>query len=329
MARRKTKHKTGLKRIAGIGIKTHNPWIGYVCLNCGELNCTPLEGALLDPQTAYLTESWHCRKCKYIHSKSSPLPFKSWPSEFTDPTSLKCQRFWEAFFRIFTENKEAYWKQCNLCGHILPSSAFSRHKGWGPLEKQMECRSCKGAINAHLNPKRTKQQLYESNIKRRVGDLLLEGENVTVDKNFINQLFKRFNGKCFKTGKTLIRKDRRSWEIDHILPSSFLYPLTKENAALLSREANSKKRNKWPSHFYTNTELLKLARLTGADLSLLSRQKPVVNPNINVDKCVTRYLRVREHSSLSKRIKELKKLLEDYNLVIRLSRRNKKLLGYI
>ena len=46
--------------------------------------------------------------------------------------------------------------------------------------------------------------------------------------------------------------------------------MTKENAALLSKEANNNKRNKWSSHFYTNNELIKLARITGADLSLLS-----------------------------------------------------------
>jgi len=45
--------------------------------------------------------------------------------------------------------------------------------------------------------------------------------------------------------------------------------------------------------------------------------------------CVKRYLQVREHSNLKKRIKELKKLLEDYTLIDNLSVENKKLLGYI
>jgi hypothetical protein len=329
MTRRKTKHRTGLPRIKGIGTKVHNAWIGYVCINCETLNLFSIGNQLLDPNEVYRTAQWECRKCNYLHSKDSPLPFKEWPSDYTDPNSIKCQRFWQAFFRIATENKEAYWKQCNACGRILPSNAFSRHSGWGPLEKQMECRSCKGAINAYLNPKRTKQQLYESNIKRRVGDLLLEGENQPIDKNFIDDLFRRFNGRCFKTGVRLDKRKRNAWEIDHILPSSWLYPLTKENAALLSKEANNNKRNKWPSHFYTNNELIKLAKITGGDLALFSKKEPVVNPNINVDKCVTRYLQVREHSRLDKRIRELKKLLRDYGLIDKLSTPNKKLLGYI
>jgi len=326
MTRRKSKHKTGLPRIQGIGIKVHDAWIGFVCINCFHLNLFSIGNKLLTPDYAYNHAEWECTECGYKHSKSSPLPFNNWPVEFIEPNSIKCQRFWKAFFRIATENKEAYWKKCNACGRVLPSNAFDRHKEWGPLEKQMECRSCKGAINAFLNPKRTRQQLYESNIKRRVGDLLLEGENETID---IDELFERFNGKCFKTGETLNKEDRSSWEIDHILPSSYLYPLTKENAALLSKEANSRKGNKWPSHFYTNTELIKLAKITGADLSLLSRIDPIVNPNIDVDKCVSRYLNVREKSNLNKRIKELKKLLEDYNLVDKISEENKRLLGYI
>lgn len=326
MPRRKTKHRTGLPRIKGIGKGVHNAWIGYVCINCEVLNLFSIGDKLLDSNETYSTAKWSCSKCEYLHSKDSPLPFREWPAEYTDPTSIKCQRFWQAFFRIATENKEAYWKRCNACGRILPSNAFSRHIGWGPLEKQMECRSCKGAINAYLNPKRTKQQLYESNIKRRVGDLLLEGENQHI---YIDDLFRRFNGKCFKTGVKLNKKDRGSWEIDHILPSSWLYPLTKENAALLSKEANDNKRNKWPSHFYTNNELINLARLTGADLDLLSQKEPIVNTRIDVDKCVTRYLQVRERSNLSKRIKELKRLLEDYRLIDKISLKNKKLLGYV
>jgi hypothetical protein len=325
MSRRKTKNRTGLARIDGIGTKTHNPWVGFICLNCGELTTLPLKDSLLGSRAAYETEAWRCRKCGYIHSKDSPLPFKDWPSAYTDPSSIKCQRFWEAFFRVVSENKEAYWKQCNVCGRVLPSNSFSRHTGWGPLEKQMECRCCKGAINAYLNPKRTKQQLHESSVRRRIGDLLIEGENEKID---IDDLFRRFGGKCFKTKKPLDINDRDSWRIDHILPSSWLYPLEKENAALLSRDANDNKRDVWPSRFYTNTELIDLAKITGADLSLLSKRKPVVNTHIDVDKCVSRVLQVRERSDLSKRIRGLKKLLEDYNLIQRLSKENKRLLGY-
>lgn len=122
----------------------------------------------------------------------------------------------------------------------------------------MECRSCKAVINTNLNPKRTKEQLHESAVKRRIADLLLVGEN---EKLNFEELFKRFDGKCFKTGKILSIKNRKSWAIDHILPSRWLYPLTTTNATLLSKEANDNKRDKWPSEFYTNDELKKLAIL--------------------------------------------------------------------
>lgn len=174
MPRRKTRHKTGLRRIKGIGTKVHNAWVGYVCLSCKTPNYLSVGDKLLEPIETYYTAKWKCGNCGYIHSKDSPLPFKNWPSEYIDPSSIKCQRFWKAFFRISTESKESYFKQCNACGRILPFNAFDKHSVWGPLERQMECRSCKGAINAYLNPKRTKQQLLESNIKRRVADLLLE-----------------------------------------------------------------------------------------------------------------------------------------------------------
>ncbi len=189
----------------------------------------------------------------------------------------------------------------------------------------MECRSCKGAINAVLNPKRTKQQLHEASSKRRIGDLLLSGDNKEID---IENLFKRFKGKCFKSGKPLDINQRKTWNIDHVLPSRYLYPLTEENAALLSKEANDNKRDRWPSEFYTNNELIQLAKIIGADLSLLAKTEPIINEDIDVDACVTRFLSVREKSNLNKRIKELKKLLADNKLIGKLSSKNKKLLGY-
>ena len=323
MTRRVTRNITGLSRIEGIPY--HDVWVGFICLNCKELNNVDIGNNLINPKNAYDSCEWKCSKCDYTHSKDSDLPFEHWKEEFTIAESIVAQRFWEAFFRIATENPEAYWKQCNACGRILPFNAFSKHSGWGSLERQMECRSCKGAINAFLNPKRTKQQLHESSVRRRIADLLVEGENESIE---IQDLFKRFNNKCFKTGIKLEICDRASFEIDHILPSKWLYPLKMENACLLSTDANANKKGKWPSEFYTNNELIDLARITGADLSLISSKTPLINTNINVNKCVERYLQVREKSHLPKRISELKKILTDYDLSGKLSAANKKLLGF-
>jgi hypothetical protein len=322
MARRQSRNVTGLKRIEGIDV--HAAWAAFQCLSCSELNLVHVGGALLDPKEALRSAKWACKKCKYLHSAGSKLPFKDWPAAFRSPKSLQAQRFWQGFFRVATEHASSYWKQCNACGRIQPFNAFSKHTGWGPLERQMECRGCKGAINAELNPLRTAEQMHESSLRRRVADLLLKGENRRVA---FKPLFERFEGRCFKTGKKLTLEDRRTWAIDHVLPSRYLYPLSDHNAALLSVEANNAKRDRWPSEFYTNNQLIRLAKLIGADLGLLASKAPVLNPNINVNACVSRFLKVRERSNLPKRIAELKKLLRDYDLVKMLSPENRRLLG--
>ena len=322
MARRKTVNQTGIKRLSNIPF--HDAWVAYKCVNCQEMNYIQIGQTLLSPSEAIENCVWICEHCDFVHAKESDLPFQNWDEEFLSADSTTVLRFWEGFFRIATENPEAYWKQCNVCGRILPFSAFSKHSKWGVLERQMECRSCKGAINAVLNPKRTKQQLQESSVRRRIADLFVESENINID---IEDLFKRFDSKCFKTGKQLDINQRNTWNIDHIIPSKYLYPLNVANAALLSVEANSNKRDMWPNKFYTNNELIELAKITGANLELISSPKPIINHNINVNNGVVRYLQVREMSDLPKRIKEIKKILEVYQLTDNLSDENKQLLG--
>lgn len=321
--RRDSTNETGIARIEGISY--HDAWIGYKCLQCKSINHIQIGQSLLSPDDAYENCVWTCEHCGYIHSKDSNLPFDHWDEKHKDSEFLPSQRFWVGFFRSLTEHVESYWKQCNCCGRILPFSAFSKHANWGPLERQMECRACKGAINAELNPKRTAEQLHESSVRRRIADIFVLEQNETID---IKDLFKRFENKCFKTNIPLNINERDTWDIDHILPSVFLWPLTKENAALLSKNANNAKKAKWPSKFYTNSELIKLASITGANLSLLSSKSPVINSDIDVNKGVERYLNVREGSNLSKRIDEIKKIIIDYSLIDRLTPENRKLLGF-
>ncbi len=323
MARRKTVNETGISRLSNIPF--HDAWVAYKCVSCHEMNYVRVGQTLLRPDSAVENCVWTCEHCGFVHAKESDLPFQNWEAEFLNADSTTALRFWEGFFRIATENHEAYWKQCNVCGRILPFSAFSKHAGWGVLERQMECRSCKGAINAILNPKRTKEQHQESTVRRRIADLFVESENEKID---IEDLFKRFDSKCFKTGKPLDINQRDTWNIDHILPSVYLYPLTKANAALLSKEANNNKRAIWPSKYYTNNQLLELAKITGANLELISSPKPVINHRIDVNSGVAKYLQVREKSDLLKRVKDIKKILEVYQLTDHLSDENKQLLGF-
>jgi len=324
MARRSATNTTGIARTEGV--RAHDAWVGFVCVCCGQLTTISIGERLLTPELALADCRWSCAHCQFVHAKDRHLPeWANWPEESRAAGSLPTHRFWQGFFRIHTENPAAYWKQCNVCGQVLPFAAFSKHRGWGPLEKQMECRSCKGAINAMLNPLRTKEQMHESAARRRVAQLLLKGEN---ERLSFDDLFDRFGSRCFKTKQPLDINARHTWQIDHILPATYLYPLTKENACLLSAEANQAKKASWPSQHYTAGQLVELARITGTDLELLSRKEPVVNPDIDVDACVSRYLRVREGSNLAKRVQELKDLLEDFDLLASLSKANRKLLGY-
>ena len=323
MPRRETTNKTGISRIQGGGF--HDAWVGFACVKCGHVNTLRVGESLLSPEIAHASAIWRCEACAFVHSANADLPdWPHWQAEYRVATSTAAQRFWQGFFRIYTEKASSYWKLCNTCGRVQPFHAFSRHVGWGPLELQMECRGCKGAINAVLNPKRTKEQLHESALRRRVADLLLEGEN---QKLSFADLFARFGHQCFKTGKPLNIKERSTWQVDHILPSRYLYPLTLENACLLSSEVNQNKKARWPGEFFTNDELMRLAEITGANLALLASPWPVVNTQIDVNRCVTRFLTVRQGTSLAKRLTELKAMLAEYELIGQLTAKNRKLLG--
>ena len=327
MVRRPTQNETGIDRIPLENSNVHDAWAVYICVNCRAINYVHIGNSLVSPEHAYQNYAWECTACGFVHSKNADLPdnWKNWRPELLEKEELTVERFWQAFFRISTENPEAYWKQCNVCGRILPNHAFSKHKGFGPLEKQMECRACKGAINAVLNCQRTSEQLRESSIRRRVADMFVEEYNERID---IQALFNRFGGKCFKTGKCLDIAKTGSWHIDHILPSKYLYPLTVQNAALLSSEANSNKRDRWPSEFYTPQELVELAKITGADLNLLSSPVPIVNTHINVNRGVDRYLNVRNsNTDIPKRIMELRRVIQQYNLENLLDDEHRAILG--
>jgi len=323
VVRRQTKNRTGIPRIPNVPV--HEAWVAFVCVKCRAFNLLQVGMNLPNPQDLYEDSAWACNHCGFVHSQETDLPFKKWPVAMTSARRVAARRFWLAFFRSAAERPSSFWKQCGTCGRVLPFEAFSRHARWSPLERQLECRACKGAINAGLNPKRTKEQLHEGSFRRRIADMLLKGENQRID---LKALFTRFNSRCFKTGKLLDIRRRGTWAVDHILPSKYLYPLTVTNAALLSRAANENKRDRWPSDFYTNSEQVRLAMITGSDLGVLSSPQPVVNKDVDVNACVERALRVREHSNLKKRIAELRRFLTVADLMDSLSPENKKLLGF-
>lgn len=327
MSRREIKNKTGFANKEGVNHK--DAWVSFPCIKCG--NTVNIKIGLSLPTLVEVIESaeWKCPACGYVHSSKSDLPenMSNLPPDWHSCDDPHCQNFWIAFFRSLTKDATAYYKQCSKCGRILPVDNFDKHSGenWLPLNRQAECKACKGAINANLNKLRTKEQLFEGTINRRIGDLLSRTEERADPK----KVFERFGGKCFKTGKILDYNDRDSWHLDHILPCKYFYPLTDENAALLSSEANESKSGKWPSEFYTDRELVELAKITGANLELISSKEPKYNtdidPNIATDRL---FKNVREKSHLPKLIAEFKKVLIDHDLVDKLTDINRKILGF-
>lgn len=327
MTRRQTVNRTGIDRLTSV--PGHDIWVAYTCVSCGHTNFINVGTEMLNGKELAEEAEWECDHCGFVHAISSDLPetWTNWSEELRSADSLSCERFWRTFFQLTVENKAAYWKQCKCCGRILPSSNFAGHNGWKGLALQLECRACKASINAIGNPRRTSEQHREAAAKRRIGNLLAKIAEGQDEKLSIDDLFERFDSKCFKTGKPLDKNDTKSWHIDHILPSKYYYPLTRENAALLSSEANENKKAKWPSTFYTPQQLVKLSEITGANLELMSSEEPVYNQDIDVDMAVEKYLTVRNNTNLPKRIQELQKFIVDNQLTDRLSDANKKRLG--
>ena len=60
---------------------------------------------------------------------------------------------------------------------------------------------------------------------------------------------------------------------------------------------------------------------------MLLSEEPIINKNIDVNKAFERWTDVRDKSDLAKRLKELKKVIIDNNLVEFLSENNRKALG--
>lgn len=323
--RRETKNKTGFVNRKGIP-SPKDAWVCFPCIKCGAMVKENVGQKLPTLNEALENCVWTCPECGYEHSFISDLPdtLDNFPVEWRSADNEHCQNFWTAFFRMATKDTSAYWKYCAKCGRLLPFACFDKHKDWFPLERQQECKACKGIINQGLNDKRTREQLFEGTINRRIGDLLSATDNKANPK----EVFDLFGGCCFKTKVKLNYKDTKSWHIDHIMPAKYFWPLTKENAALLSNEANEAKSGKWPSEFYNDKELVALSKLTGAPLELISRKEPVYNMDIDVNKAVEKLFgNVRENSHLPKLIDGLKKVLIEHDLVRALTIQNQKMLG--
>jgi len=167
------------------------------------------------------------------------------------------------------------FKYCIICACLKPLDRFDRHRSRAS-GRQGECNLCKAVYNGLKNQTRLVEQHREASQKRR---LYVQFESGKLD---LDAIYERFGHKCFKCGLDLSADVQESKEgkvgnLDHTLPAFYLWPLTTNNATLLCREHNGEKAEKWPSAFYNEAELRRLAALTGIDYRQLA-SKPMFNP---------------------------------------------------
>ena len=159
-------------------------------------------------------------------------------------------------------------KYCLLCYAMKPVELFSRHAS-RESGYQGECQSCKVTYNGIKNQSRITDQHREAAQRRRLYMQLAADDN-RVDSR---KVFGKFGGCCFNCEKelTFTAKAKRSFDLDHTLPASLLWPMRTDNSTLLCSACNNEKHGDWPSKFYKNRDKLKkLAVLTGYPYDLLA-----------------------------------------------------------
>ncbi len=156
------------------------------------------------------------------------------------------------------------YKYCIICNTIKPFALFDHHRS-RKSGRQGECRLCKKIYNSIKNKTRLTDQHREAAQKRRMYLDISVSTKINSEETY-----KRFGYRCFKCQKNLRKAGAKERPLDHTLPVVYLWPLTTENATLLCREHNSEKSNQWPSDYYSDDELKKLAILTGIPYDTLA-----------------------------------------------------------
>lgn len=181
----------------------------------------------------------------------------------------------EGEFSILHDNYIAEaqeYKYCIVCNTIKPEYLFDKH-GSRKSGRQGECKLCKGVYNTIKNQTRISDQHREAAQKRRLYIDLAGGEKINS-----KEILERFDNKCFKCGMDLSTVEKPGERpLDHTLPAYYLWPLTTYNATLLCQRHNGEKSGKWPSDYYSENELKKLAVITGIDYKILCGE-PYYNP---------------------------------------------------
>lgn len=230
-----------------------------------------------------------CPTCEIVMLSGDETQFYAYKLEDQRDHSIIEEGTFTILHDDYIEEAREY-KYCIICNTIKSLDLFDRHSD-RRSGRQSECKLCKAVYNAIKNKTRLTDQHREAAQKRRMyldlsGSRKIESENI----------YKRFSYRCFKCGKDLQGVGTKERPLDHTLPAVFLWPLTTENATLLCREHNSEKSDKWPSAYYSDSELRNLAVLTGVQYETLAGQ-PHYNPEAikrlsiseQVDQLLTKY----------------------------------------
>lgn len=216
-----------------------------------------------------------CPVCGYVHESGGETKFYDYSMDVNDengnPVSVSTGAFTIYHDDYIAEAKE--YKYCIVCNTMKPLEYFDRHASRNS-GRQGECRLCKKAYNEIKNGTRLSDQHREAAQKRRL--LLDIAGSPKINSRAIET---RYGQKCFCCGADLSTiTDKREKPLDHTLPVYYLWPLSTENATLLCRDCNGNKSGTWPSKFYDDAHLRRLAILTGFDYELLAGE-PQYNPD--------------------------------------------------
>lgn len=228
-----------------------------------------------------------CPSCGFILRSGDETQFFEYKLIVTDSV-IEEGRF--AILHDDYLNEAQEYKYCTLCNTMKPLHLFDHHSA-RVSGRQGECRICKKLYNAIKNQSRIPDQHREAAQKRRMYLDLSGSEKINSE-----DIYKRFDYRCFKCEKLLRNVSEQERPLDHTLPAVFLWPLTTENATLLCREHNGEKSGKWPSEYYSDSELKQLAVITGIAYETLSgpaHYNPEAIAHLkqseNVDKLLNKY----------------------------------------
>lgn len=211
-----------------------------------------------------------CPKCGFIHRQGKSTKFYEY--ELIDKRNNSVIE--RGDFQILHDNyisEAGEFKYCIICNCLKPLELFHKHSA-RISGRQGECILCKTIYNSIKNQTRLTEQHIEASQNRRLY-IELTGHEKLDRKTIIE----RFGGRCFKCGEGSGKLKSDQVRFDHTLPAFYLWPMTNENATLLCDKHNSEKAEKWPSEYYNDDELRRLAIMTGYDYSLLKGQ-PQFNP---------------------------------------------------